>query len=63
MITSSEKVAIVTGASKGIGAGIGAALDAAGARVVVGYSSDRESAGHFAQAIRPLAGWPLVTII
>ena len=38
----SNKVAIVTGASKGIGGGIATALGAAGARVAVNYSSDRE---------------------
>src|SRR5260370_8039782 len=47
----SEKVAIVTGASKGIGAGIATALGAAGARVAVNYSSDREGAQRVAQAI------------
>ena len=47
----SEKVAIVTGASKGIGAGIATALGAAGARVAVNYSSDREGAERLAQAI------------
>src|SRR5258708_22587460 len=47
----SEKVAIVTGASKGIGAGIATALGAAGARVAVNYSSDREGAERVAQAI------------
>ena len=36
----SSKVAIVTGASKGIGSGIATALGAAGARVAVNYSSD-----------------------
>src|SRR5437868_15473733 len=46
----SNKVAIVTGASKGIGAGIAAALGAAGARVAVNYSSDREGAERVAQA-------------
>ena len=35
----SNKVAIVTGASKGIGGGIATALGAAGARVAVNYSS------------------------
>jgi 3-oxoacyl-[acyl-carrier protein] reductase len=40
----SEKVAIVTGASKGIGAGIAKGLAAAGAKVVVNYSSSREGA-------------------
>ena len=38
------KVAVVTGASKGIGAGIAKALGAAGASVVVNYSSDRQGA-------------------
>jgi 3-oxoacyl-[acyl-carrier protein] reductase len=38
------KVAIVTGASKGIGAGIAKALSAAGAAVVVNYASSREGA-------------------
>jgi 3-oxoacyl-[acyl-carrier protein] reductase len=38
------KVAIVTGASKGIGAGIAKRLAEAGAAVVVNYSSDREGA-------------------
>src|SRR5260370_15027990 len=47
----SEKVAIVTGAYKGLGAGIAPALGAAGARVAVNYSSDREGAQRVAQAI------------
>ena len=47
----SNKVAIVTGASKGIGAGIAAALGAAGARVAVNYSSDRQGAERVTQAI------------
>src|SRR2546426_10438838 len=46
-----DKVAIVTGASKGIGSGIATALGAAGARVAVNYSSDREGADRVAQAI------------
>ena len=52
----SEKVAIVTGASKGIGAGIATALGAAGARVAVNYSSDREGAERVAQAITDNGG-------
>ena len=38
------KVAVVTGASKGIGAGTARALGAAGAAVVVNYASDRNGA-------------------
>ncbi|MDL2399750.1 glucose 1-dehydrogenase [Rhizobium mayense] len=38
------KVAVVTGASKGIGAGIAKALGEAGAAVVVNYASSREGA-------------------
>jgi 3-oxoacyl-[acyl-carrier protein] reductase len=38
------KVAVVTGASKGIGAGIARALAAAGARVVVNYATSKEGA-------------------
>jgi 3-oxoacyl-[acyl-carrier protein] reductase len=44
MGTLNGKVAIVTGASKGIGAGIAAAFGAAGASVVVNYSSSKEGA-------------------
>lgn len=40
----SNKVAIVTGASKGIGAGIAKALAAEGAAVVVNYASSKEGA-------------------
>ena len=47
----SNKVAIVTGASKGIGAGIATAFGAEGARVAVNYSSDREGAERVAKAI------------
>jgi len=40
----SNKVAVVTGASKGIGAGIAKGLAAAGAAVVVNYASSEEGA-------------------
>src|SRR2546421_3211653 len=52
----SNKVAIVTGASKGIGGGIATALGAAGARVGVNYSSDREGAERVAQTITDNGG-------
>src|SRR6478672_13477510 len=52
----SDKVAVVTGASKGIGSGIAMALGAEGARVAVNYSSDREGAERVAQAITDNGG-------
>src|SRR5882757_10066419 len=52
----SEKVAIVTGTSKGIGAGIATALGVAGARVAVNCSSDREGAERVAQVITKNGG-------
>jgi 3-oxoacyl-[acyl-carrier protein] reductase len=47
----SKKGAIVTGASKGIGAETATALGSAGARVAVNYSSDRQGDERLAQAI------------
>ena len=54
------KVAVVTGASKGIGAGIAKALGAAGADVVVNYASDRAGAERTAQAISDAGGKAVV---
>jgi 3-oxoacyl-[acyl-carrier protein] reductase len=51
-----NKVAIVTGASKGIGGGIATAFGAEGARVAVNYSSDREGAERVVQAIKAKGG-------
>ena len=51
MQTLTGKVAVVTGASKGIGAGIARALGAEGAAVVVNYVSDKEGADRVVRAI------------
>ncbi|KRC51934.1 hypothetical protein ASE16_02375 [Leifsonia sp. Root227] len=56
MSTLEGKVAIVTGASKGIGAGIAKELAAAGAAVVVDYSSDIAGAEAVAGHIRSHGG-------
>src|SRR4026209_2548716 len=50
------KVAIVTGASKGIGAGIAKGLAAAGAAVVVNYASSKEGADRVVAAIAGKGG-------
>jgi len=51
MQTLTGKVAVVTGASKGIGAGIARALGAEGAAVVVNYASDQRGADRVVRAI------------
>lgn len=50
------KVAVVTGASKGIGAGIAKALAAGGAAVVVNYASSKEGADAVVAAITAANG-------
>ncbi len=50
------KVAVVTGASKGIGAATAEALAAAGASVVVNYASSREGAERVVAAIKAAGG-------
>ncbi|TWB51433.1 glucose 1-dehydrogenase [Nitrospirillum viridazoti] len=50
------KVAVVTGASKGIGAGIAKALAAEGAAVVVNYASSKAGADAVVQAVTAAGG-------
>ena len=50
------KVAVVTGASKGIGAGIAKALAAEGASVVVNYSTSKEGADTIVRQITSEGG-------
>jgi len=52
----SNKVAVVTGASKGIGAGIAKGLAAAGAAVAVNYASSKEGAERVVEEIVKAGG-------
>src|SRR6202162_3677867 len=50
------KVALVTGASKGIGAGVALSLAKEGAAVTVNYASDRQGADRVVEKIKAAGG-------
>jgi 3-oxoacyl-[acyl-carrier protein] reductase len=53
-----DRVVLVTGASRGIGAAIACRLDSAGARVAINYRSDEAAAGQVAATLaRPGSQW------
>lgn len=54
------KIAVVTGASKGIGAGIAKALGREGATVIVNYATDKNGAERTAKAISDAGGKAVV---
>lgn len=56
MLKLKNKVAIITGASKGIGAGIAKAYGTEGASVVVNYASDKAGADRVVQEITAKGG-------
>src|SRR5258707_7948455 len=56
MINGTQKVAIVTGASRGVGAGVAERLAADGFVVVINYSGDAKSAEALARKIEGKGG-------
>jgi 3-oxoacyl-[acyl-carrier protein] reductase len=56
MSTLSQKVILVTGASRGIGANIAQKLAAAGAKVIINYAGGKEAAEQTADAIKKTGG-------
>jgi len=56
VVDLSGKSALVTGASRGIGAAIATELAAAGARVVVNYAGSQDAANHVVSAIHDAGG-------
>jgi 3-oxoacyl-[acyl-carrier protein] reductase len=56
MSNLASKIALVTGASKGIGAGIATGLAAAGAAVAVNYVTDRAGANAVVEVIKETGG-------
>src|ERR1700686_4429787 len=62
MAKLSGKVAVVTGASKGIGAAIAKRLASEGASVVVNYSSSREGADRVVADITASGGGKVVAV-
>ena len=57
MSTLSQKVILVTGASRGIGANIAQKLAAAGAKVIINYAGGKEAAEQTVNTIKQQGGY------